>query len=110
MGYWGYEATESDSALDYLNKVTTHLEKLWDDASDYGEKMAVVYVLSSAPEIDGTDHHGLKAKMITYLSDYADLLDEDGTEFVTNEIKYLRGLVATLQEEQGSTLIPKLTV
>ena len=72
--------------------------------------MAVVYVLSSAPEIDGTDHHGLKAKMITYLSDYADLLDEDGTEFVTNEIKYLRGLVATLQEEQGSTLIPKLTV
>jgi len=72
MGYWGYEATASDSALDYLARVTEHLEKMWDEAKGYGQKMAIVYILTEAPVVDVTDYRGLKEKCAKYLQDYAD--------------------------------------
>jgi hypothetical protein len=74
MGHWGYKATESDSALDYLAKVTEHLEKMWDEAEDYGEKMAIVYILTEAPVVDITDYKGLKDKCAKYLREYKELL------------------------------------
>ena len=118
MGYWGYEATASDSALDYLAKVTEHLEKMWDEAKDYGQKMAIVYILTEAPVVDVTDYRGLKEKCAKYLQDYADLLQSERKEgyptqemvrFI-QEIKYLRGLVSKLQTKQSTTLIEKLMV
>ena len=111
MGYWGYKAMESDSALDAMFKVIALLEKMWDEATDYGQKMAVVYVLTEAPEVDGNDYRGLKAKASAYLTDYADMLEnDDGTEFTKVEIAYLRELASKLQEKQRSTLMDKLTV
>ena len=111
MGYWGYEATESDSALDYLAKVTKYLEKLWDEATDYGQKMAVVYVLTEAPVVDCTDYRGLKAKAAKYVQDYADLLEGERNAYGESqkEINYLIRLFEKLQSKQGTSLGEKLT-
>ena len=109
MGYWGYRATESDSALDYMAKVIKYLEKLWDEATDYGEKMAVVYILTEAPEVDMTDSHGLKSKAATYVSNYASMIeDRNIDEMRQGEIEYLQELVAKLQSKQGTSLGEKL--
>ena len=109
MGYWGYGATESDSALDYMAKITRQLEKLWDEAEDYGEKMAVVYILTEAPEVDMGDYRGLKSKAATYVSDYAAMIeDRNIDEMRQGEIEYLQGLAAKLQSKQGTSLIEKL--
>ena len=111
MGYWGYEATESDSALDYLGKVITHLKKLWDEATDHGERMAVVYVLTEAPEIDMMDYNGLKSRAATYVSDYAAMIeDRNIDEMRQGEIEYLQGLAKKLQTKQGTSLGEKLEV
>ena len=117
MGYWGYEATESDSALNAMFKVIALLEKMWDEATDYGEKMAVVYVLTEAPQVDGSDYRGLKAKAVTFVEDCLTSLSKEALENsleALNEkceqITYLQGLVRKLQEKQGSTLIEKLAV
>ena len=110
MGYWGYEATASDSALDYLAKVTEYLEKLWDEATNYGQKMAVVYVLTEAPVVDCTDYRGLKAKAAKYVQDYADLLEGERNAYGESqkEINYLQGLITKLQAKQGTSLSTKL--
>ena len=76
MGYWGYKATESDSALDYLARVTEHLEKMWDEAKDYGQKMAIVYILTEAPVVDITDYSGLKAKAVAFVASAARVAEE----------------------------------
>ena len=109
MGYWGYRATESDSALDYMSKITEQLEKLWNEAEDYGEKMAVVYILTEAPEVDMGDYRGLKSKAATYVSDYAAMIeDRNIDEMRQGEIEYLQELVAKLQSKQGTSLGEKL--
>ena len=117
MGYWGYKTTESDSALDYMSKVIEHLEKLWTEATDYGEKMAVVYVLTEAPEVDSTDYRGLKAKAVAFVEDCLTSLSKEALENSIEafnercaQVSYLQGLVGKLQEKQGSTLIEKLAV
>ena len=111
MGYWGYRATESDSALDYMSKITEQLEKLWDEATDYGEKMAVVYILTEAPEVDMGDYRGLKSKAATYVSDYAAMIeDRNIDEMRQGEIEYLQGLAKKLQTKQGTSLGEKLEV
>jgi len=123
MGYWGYEAMESDSALDYMFKVIAHLETLWDEATGYGQKMAVVYILTEAPEVDSTDYTGLKAKAVAFVAECMTLLDKEaiddsGTvgDYCENfnkkqeQMAYLQGLIEKLQVKQGSTLIKKLTV
>ena len=116
MGYWGYEATESDSALDAMFKVIALLEKMWDEATDYGEKMAVVYVLTEAPQVDGADYRGLKAKAVAFVEDCRDELNKEALENSIEafnkrcaQVSYLQGLVEKLQEKQGATLIKKLT-
>ena len=121
MGYWGYEATESDSALDAMFKIIALLEKMWDEATDYGEKMAVVYVLTEAPQVDGADYRGLKAKAVAFVEDcQTRLYAEDLRKLPVGEYceafdkryaqnTYLQGLVWKLQEKQGATLIKKLT-
>ena len=122
MGYWGYKAMESDSALDAMFKVIALLEKMWDEATDYGEKMAVVYVLTEAPQVDGSDYRGLKAKAVAFVADCmtrldAEDIDDSGSvgeycetfdERYSQNI-YLQGLIEKLQEKQGATLIKKLT-
>ena len=109
MGYWGYGATESDSALDYMAKITEQLEKLWDEAEDYGEKMAVVYILTEAPEVDMVDYRGLKSKAATYVSNYAAMIeDRNIDEMRQGEIEYLQELVTQLQSKQGTSLGEKL--
>ena len=121
MGYWGYETTESDSALDYMFKVIAHLETLWDEATDYGERMAVVYVLTEAPAVDSTDYRGLKAKAVAFVADCMTLLDEEEVddngsvgdymgEFNKRyeQITYLQGLIEKLQVKQGTSLSEKL--
>ena len=121
MGYWGYEATASDSALDYLAKVTEHLEKMWDEAKGYGQKMAIVYILTEAPVIDVTDYSGLKAKAVTFVADCMTCLDEEDIDDSGSvgdycedfnkkqeQIAYLQGLMEKLQEKQGTTLFEKL--
>ena len=115
MGYWGYKTTESDSALDYMSKVIEHLEKLWTEATDYGEKMAVVYVLTEAPEVDSTDYRGLKAKAVTFVEDCLTSLSKEALENnleAFNErceqVTYLQGLVRNLLSTQGTSLGDKL--
>jgi len=110
MGYWGYGATESDSALDYMAKITEQLEKLWDEAEDYGEKMAIVYILTEAPVVDITDYRGLKAKAAEYLWDYAELLGNECNAYgeSRDEIEYLVRLHEKLQSKQGTSLDKKL--
>jgi len=117
MGYWGYEAMESDSALDYMFKIIAHLETLWDEATGYGQKMAVVYVLTEAPEVDGTDYNGLKTKAVAFVEDCMTSLGKEALENSLEafnerceQVTYLQGLMDKLQERQGSTLIEKLTV
>ena len=111
MGYWGYKATESDSALDFMLKVSDHLETLFDEATDYGEKMAIVYVLTEAPEIDGIDHNGLKAKAIAFVEDCMTSLSKEPLENnleafneKCEQITYLQGLIKKLQVREGTTL------
>jgi len=105
MGYWGYEATESDSALDYMWKVMENLHMLWEKTTDHGERMAIVYVITEAPKVDMTDHSGLKKEAATYLSNYAAMLeDRNIDEMRQDEIKYLQGLVKKLQTKQGTSL------
>ena len=111
MGYWGYKATESDSALDYMWKVSEHLETLWDEATDYGEKMAIVYVLTEATEIDGIDHNGLKAKAIAFVEDCMTALNTEPLENSLEafkekceQITYMQGLIKKLQVREGTTL------
>lgn len=109
MGYWGHKATESDSALDYMFKVIEHLNMLWDKATDHGERMAIVYVITEAPNVDMTDHSGLKNKAATYLSNYAAMLNDrnaDGER--QEEIDYLEGLRSKLYFKQGATLLSNL--
>jgi len=110
MGYWGYEATESDSALDYLAKVTEYLEKLWDEATDYGQKMAVVYVLTEAPVVDCTDYRGLKEKCAKYLWEYKGLLQGERNAYGESqkEIDYLQRLISKLWFRYGTSLGEKL--
>ena len=121
MGYWGYKATESDSALDYMFKVIAHLETLWDEANDYGQKMAVVYVLTEAPEVDGTDYNGLKEKAVAFVADCMTCLDEEAIDDSGSigdycedfnkrqeQMSYLQGLMNKLQVRQGTTLVEKL--
>tara|TARA_Y100000296_G_scaffold86457_1_gene126282 strand:- start:478 stop:840 length:363 start_codon:yes stop_codon:yes gene_type:complete len=115
MGYWGYKTMESDSALDAMFKVIELLEKMWDEATDYGEKMAVVYVLTEAPQVDGSDYRGLKAKAVTFVEDCLTSLSKEALENnleAFNErceqVTYLQGLIEKLQEKQGTTLIEKL--
>ena len=115
MGYWGYKTTESDSALDYMFKVIEHLEKLWDEATDYGEKMAVVYVLTEAPAVDMSDYRGLKAKAVTFVEDCLTSLSKEALENnleAFNErceqVTYLQGLVRNLLSKQGTSLGDKL--
>jgi hypothetical protein len=115
MGYWRYEATESDSALDYMVKITEQLEKLWDEAEDYGEKMAVVYVLTEAPAVDMTDYRGLKAKAAAYVAERTTLLKRkplansiEAFNERCEQITYLLGLVEKLQTKQGTTLVKLL--
>jgi hypothetical protein len=109
MGYWGYRATESDSALDYMSKIVKYLEKLWDEAEDYGERMAVVYVLTEAPEVDMMDFNDLKSRAATYVSNYAAMIeDRNIDEMRQGEIEYLQGLVTKLQSKQGTSLGEKL--
>ena len=121
MGYWGYKTTESDSALDYMSKVIEHLEKLWTEATDYGEKMAVVYVLTEAPAVDMSDYRGLKAKAVAFVADCMTRLDEEDVDdsgsvgdYIEDfnkkqeQITYLQGLISKLQERQGTSLGNKL--
>jgi len=115
MGYWGYEATASDSALDYLAKVTEHLEKMWDEAKGYGQKMAIVYILTEAPVIDVTDYKGLKAKAITFVEDCVTSLSKEALENSLEafnerceQVTYLQGLIEKLQAKQGTSLGKKL--
>ena len=115
MGYWGYEATESDSALDYLAKVVEYLEKLWDEATDYGQKMAVVYVLTEAPAVDMSDYRGLKAKAVTFVEDCITSLSKEALENSLEafnerceQVAYLQGLIEKLQAKQGTSLGKKL--
>ena len=109
MGYWGYKATESDSALDYMTWVAEGLEKLWNESTDHGDRMAVIYVLTQAPEIDGTDHRGLKKKASTYLYTYSEMINDRNLYGERQEeIDYLRGLREKLQETQGTTLFENL--
>jgi hypothetical protein len=115
MGYWGYKTTESDSALDYMFKVSTHLQTLWDEATDYGEKMAIVYVLTEAPEVDSTDRKGLKAKAVAFVEDCVTSLSKEPLENnleafneKCEQITYLQGLIKKLQERQGTTLFENL--
>jgi hypothetical protein len=115
MGYWGYEATESDSALDYMSKVIAHLETLWNEADGYGEKMAVVYILTEAPAVDGSDYKGLKEKAVAFVEDCGDELNKEALENDVEafnkrcaQITYLQGLIEKLRAKQGSTLIEKL--
>ena len=122
MGYWGYEATESDSALDAMFKVIALLEKMWDEATDYGEKMAVVYVLTEAPQVDGADYRGLKAKAVAFVADCMTRLDKEDVDDSGSigdycedfnkryeQITYLQGLIEKLQVKQGTSLGEKLT-
>jgi len=109
MGYWGYEATASDSALDYLANLTEHLEKMWDEARDYGQKMAVVYVLTEAPAVDMTDYRGLKAKAVEFIGFAITNAYEAHDAYLENsKIEYLQGLVRKLQTKQGTTLLANL--
>jgi len=110
MGYWGYEATASDSALDYLARITEYLEEMWNEAKDYGQKMAVVYILTEAPVVDMTDYRGLKAKAAKYLWDYAELLGNERNAYgeSRDEIEYLVRLHEKLQSKQGTSLGKKL--
>ena len=115
MGYWGYKTTESDSALDYMSKVIEHLEKLWTEATDYGQKMAVVYVLTEAPEVDSTDYRGLKAKAVTFVEDCITSLSREALENSLEafnerceQVTYLQGLIKKLQAKQGTSLGKKL--
>ena len=139
MGYWRYEATESDSALDAMFKVIALLEKMWDEATDYGEKMAVVYVLTEAPQVDGADYRGLKAKAVAFVADCMTRLDKENERLILlvkaklvhfdedvddsgsigdycedfnkryEQITYLQGLIEKLQVKQGTSLGEKLT-
>ena len=115
MGYWGYEATASDSALDYLAKVTEHLEKMWDEAKGYGQKMAIVYILTEAPVVDVTDYSGLKAKAVAFVEDCVTSLNKEALENSLEafdercaQVTYLQELMNKLQERQGTTLVEKL--
>jgi len=115
MGYWGYGATESDSALDYLGKVIAHLEKLWEEATGYGQKMAVVYVLTEAPEVDGADYNGLKAKAVVFVGDCMTSLSKETLENSLEafnerceQVTYLQELIEKLQTKQGTSLVKKL--
>ena len=107
MGYWGYEATASDSALDYLARVTEHLEKMWDEAKDYGQKMAIVYILTEAPVVDVTDYSGLKERCAKYLWEYKQLLKGERNAYGESqeEIEYLVRLHEKLRTKQGTSLI-----
>jgi len=116
MGYWGYEATESDSALDAMFKVIALLEKMWDEATDYGEKMAVVYVLTEAPAVDMSDYRGLKAKAVAFVEDCVTSLSKEALENSLEafnerceQVTYLQGLIKKLQVKQGTSLGEKLT-
>jgi len=122
MGYWGYEATASDSALDYLARVTEHLEKMWDEAKGYGQKMAIVYILTEAPVVDVTDYSGLKAKAVTFVADCMTCLDEEAIDESGSigdycndfnkryeQMSYLQGLVEKLQKKQSTTLVEKIS-
>ena len=112
MGYWGYEATASDSALDYLARVTEHLEKMWDEAKGYGQKMAIAYILTEAPVVDMTDYSGLKERCAKYLWEYKQLLKGERNAYGESqkEIDYLQGLITKLWFKQGTTLGKKLAV
>ena len=111
MGYWGFGTTESDSALDYLGKVTEHLGKLWDEATDHGERMAIIYILTEAPLVDMTDYVGLKGKAVEYLTEYSDMLyyAEVGVSKYnkqsTEEIQYLVNLARVLLLRHKTTLV-----
>ena len=97
MGYWGHRTMESDSALDYMFKIIEHLNMLWDKATDHGERMAIVYVITEAPDVDMTDNCGLKNKASTYLYIYSAMLNDrnaDGER--QEEIDYLDGLRSKL--------------
>ena len=108
MGYWGYKATESDSALDYMSMITEHLEKLWDGSTDHGERMAVVYVLTEAPNVDMTDHLGLKDITAVYLRDYIAMLKDRNADGEQQEqIDYLEGLRSKLYFRQGTSLLDR---
>jgi len=108
MGYWGYKATESDSALDYMSTITEHLEKLWDGSTDHGERMAVAYVLTEAPDVDMTDYTGLKTKVATYLSNYVAMLNDRNADGERQEqIDYLEGLRSKLYFRQGTSLLDR---
>ena len=96
MGYWGHRTMESDSALDYMFKIIEHLNMLWDKATDHGERMAIVYVITEAPDVDMTDNCGLN-KASTYLYNYSAMLNDrnaDGER--QEEIDYLDGLRSKL--------------
>jgi hypothetical protein len=109
MGYWGHGATESDSALDYMWKVIEHLNMLWDKAADHGERMAIVYVITEAPNVDMTDHSGLKNKAGIYLHNYAAMLkDRNNDGERQEEINYLNELRSKLSSRQGTTLLGNL--
>jgi hypothetical protein len=111
MGYWGFGTTESDSALDYLGKVTEHLEKMWDEATDHGENMAIIYILSEAPLVDMTDYVGLKDKAVEYLTGYSYMLYvaevgvREYNKQSTEEIQYLVDLANLLLLRHGTTLV-----
>jgi hypothetical protein len=97
LGYWGHESTDSVSALDYMWKVIEHLNMLWDKAADHGERMAIVYVITEAPNVDITNHSGLKNKAATYLYNYAAMLkDRNNDGERQEEINYLNGLRSKL--------------
>jgi len=114
MGYWGFRTTESDSALDYLGKVTEHLEKLWDEATNHGEKMAIIYILTEAPLVDMTDYIGLKDKAVEYLTDYSDTLYDaevgvsEYNKQSTGEIQYLVDLANLLLLRHETTLVASI--
>ena len=121
MGYWGYKTTESDSALDYLGRVAKYLNWLWNEATDYGEKMAVVYVLTEAPAVDMTDYRGLKAKAVAFVADCMTRLDEDDVDdsgsvgdYIEDfnkkqeQLAYLQELMEKLQSKQSTSLGVKL--
>ena len=110
MGYWGWKALESDSALDYIAIVAEHMETLWDNSEDHGERMAVVYVLTEASSIDMTDYRGLKAKVSRYLLNYSAMLSDHNVDGQHQEqIDYLLELATALSIRENTSLTANLS-
>ena len=77
--------------------------------------MAVVYVLTEAPEVDSTDYKGLKAKAVTFVEDCITSLSREALENSLEafnerceQVTYLQGLIKKLQAKQGTSLGKKL--